>query len=195
MSATKDRILQTALNQFNKQGTYAVTTNHIAEACGISPGNLYYHFKNKEAIIYALFERMINAWDAEPLDISRLPPAQLIDQQLEKTFHYVWAYRFIHRELSSLLDRDSELKKMTNKVLQRRLKEIEQLLLGFETIGILKPLELEERQFVARTALHYGLFWQPFLEAVGERPTRENVLRGVEMIRLLLKPYLITPLF
>jgi len=34
-----------------------VTTNHIA-AVGISPGNLYYHFRNKEGIIRAIFEQM-----------------------------------------------------------------------------------------------------------------------------------------
>ena len=57
MNKTKEKILVVALDLFNRHGTRAITTNHIAEACDMSPGNLYYHFKNKEQIIFALFEK------------------------------------------------------------------------------------------------------------------------------------------
>ena len=48
---TQLRILQAALELFNEQGTAAVSANKIAERCGISKGNLQYHFKNKRDII------------------------------------------------------------------------------------------------------------------------------------------------
>ena len=61
--STREKILDTALTLFNNEGTSAVSTNHIAEAAGISPGNLYYHFRNKEEIIRGLFERLFAAND------------------------------------------------------------------------------------------------------------------------------------
>ncbi len=78
---------------------------------------------------------------------------------------------------------------MCHQVFQQRLKEIVGFLQLFEQVNILQSFSSEQRGFIAQTALYYGLFWQPYLEVLGERPTKENVMRGVQMIRLLLEPY------
>src|SRR5690606_39711851 len=52
---TRDRIVLESLALFNIQGERNVTTNHIAAHLGMSPGNLYYHFRNKQEIIAELF--------------------------------------------------------------------------------------------------------------------------------------------
>ena len=51
---TKDKIIATAINLFNLHGTKAISTNHIAKETGISPGNLYYHFRSKNDIIRSI---------------------------------------------------------------------------------------------------------------------------------------------
>ena len=54
---TKERIIKTAIELFNNHGTQAITTNHIAKNIDISPGNLYYHFKNKFDIIRSISDK------------------------------------------------------------------------------------------------------------------------------------------
>ena len=54
-SKTKEKILKTALGLFNNEGESAVSAVDIASVMGISPGNLYYHYKGKDEIIIELF--------------------------------------------------------------------------------------------------------------------------------------------
>ena len=61
---TRDRIVEASLELFNAQGERSVTTNHIAAHLGMSPGNLYYHFRNKQAIIAELFAQYESRVDA-----------------------------------------------------------------------------------------------------------------------------------
>ena len=62
--ATQMRILLAALELFNEYGTATVSANRIAERCGISKGNLQYHFRNKREIIYAVFGQAIQEMDS-----------------------------------------------------------------------------------------------------------------------------------
>ncbi len=55
---TKARIVEASLELFNQHGERAMTTNHIAAHLGISPGNLYYHSRNKEEIPVCLLAEL-----------------------------------------------------------------------------------------------------------------------------------------
>ena len=57
---TKDKIITTAIDLFNIHGTKAISTNHIAKEMGISPGNLYYHFRSKNDIIRSISDNFSN---------------------------------------------------------------------------------------------------------------------------------------
>jgi AcrR family transcriptional regulator len=54
---TAERILAVALDLFNRRGEPQVSTTLIAAELKISPGNLYYHYPAKEALVNALVRR------------------------------------------------------------------------------------------------------------------------------------------
>lgn len=51
------RVLNAALELFSSQGFRATTMRQIAEKVGLSVGNIYHHFSNKEALFARLIER------------------------------------------------------------------------------------------------------------------------------------------
>lgn len=58
MPDTKHRILDAAEKLFFEDGIANVRLQQIADASGISVGNLAYHFNNKEAIVTAVYENL-----------------------------------------------------------------------------------------------------------------------------------------
>ncbi len=57
----RERIVDTALMLFNAQGYGAVTTATMAARCGIAEGNLWYHFKTRDALLDAISARFASA--------------------------------------------------------------------------------------------------------------------------------------
>lgn len=53
--STKELILDVALVLLNERGESIVTSVDLANEMNISPGNLYYHFKGKEAVVEELY--------------------------------------------------------------------------------------------------------------------------------------------
>lgn len=55
---TRSLILETALKLFGERGYEETTMRAIAEKAGVAPGATYYHFRSKEHLIQAYYERM-----------------------------------------------------------------------------------------------------------------------------------------
>lgn len=101
---TRERILSHALALFNEQGEHRVSTNHIAAAAGLSPGNLYYHFSGKGAILEALLTR----YHGEILNAMAFPkrPLELEDKLIyfRQVNTVLCRYGFIHKALGQLIE-------------------------------------------------------------------------------------------
>jgi AcrR family transcriptional regulator len=121
---TRERIAEAALSLFNAEGSQAVSTRHIAARLGISPGNLYYHFANKEEIVLCLYERI-----ERQLEVVLAPPAGAyrsfdeVLRYLDAIFAHLWEFRFFYRDLNALLREVPGLKEKYRGATQRVLAQ------------------------------------------------------------------------
>jgi AcrR family transcriptional regulator len=189
---TRDFILDTAVTLFNEQGTAAVSTNHIAEAAGVSPGNLYYHFKNKDDIIRAVFDRMIEDWNAVYLvSADATFDLTVLQEALRQNFELLWRYRFFYRELGALVRHDRQLGKRHKAIQEQRQREQLALFDRLAAAGVFKwPRKRSEVEEMLTIAWIVGNYWLAHLESGGETVTPESMQQGVELILRLLTPYL-----
>src|SRR6266851_9424991 len=117
---TRERIVETSLVMFNRLGEPNVTTADIADEMGISPGNLYYHFRNKDEIIGELFAALERRLDAllDPR-VSGVVNVEDLWLFLHLLFEAMWDYRFFYRDLDENLSRDRRVALRFARVVER----------------------------------------------------------------------------
>jgi AcrR family transcriptional regulator len=190
--SNRQRIIEAALLLFNAQGTGAVSTNHIAEAAGISPGNLYYHFRNKEDIIRVLFERLFTAWDQTfQLPTDRAPTLADLGALIAANYQLIWEYRFAYRELAALLRNDPELEGRYLAVRQRGYEGFANLLNAFVASGVLSP-PADQQELAVLTELIWLVSeqWPVNLELSGRPFDADGIKEGAALMQWILQPLL-----
>ena len=143
-SNTRDRILDVALDMFNEQGERVVTTNHIARELGISPGNLYYHFRNKDEIILALFGRLVTFLDARiVLPAERRMTLNDKKQFLEAALDGMCGFRFIYRDVHGFVSRNEALNNAWRRFAGLCLNRLRDIFRGLIEAGLMQATEQE----------------------------------------------------
>lgn len=190
---TRKRILEAALRLFNDSGTAAISTNHIAAAADVSPGNLYYHFRNKEEIVRALIEALLEDFDTLwllPLDHAlRLEDLQAL---IRASFEIQWRYRFFSREQVALIRRDPILGQRLQENYQQRMQQQKTLVQHLTDCGVLRPPQTEtELDELLAACWIVNENWVTFLEATGQPVTYKQFQTGSQIIARILEPLVI----
>jgi len=174
---TRERILQTALELYNKFGEHTVAATSIAFEMGISPGNLYYHYRSKDDIVadlFASFRREIETTLAAP--DQRLPTAK---------------YRFIYRDLNDLISRYHLIEVQFRRILAHKQRIAEKILAGLVVNKQMRASPAE----VSRLALDMTMmmtYWLSFEYARDPRADEDGtaLARGAFHVMSLAAPYL-----
>lgn len=160
---------------------------------GISPGNLYYHFRNKDEIIVQLFKRYSEAL-LEYLNEAVLP------SDVEDSINYMagiydvmWEYRFLFSDVNTLLARSAELLGEHNTFTQAK---VSPLLVNLLTQ--LNGLNIIQADQTAMNDLAVNMwmitkYWFDFDSSLRGRTklTEDSKARGIRRTLSLLRPYLL----
>jgi AcrR family transcriptional regulator len=189
---TRRRILDTARELFNEQGTATVSTNRIAAVINMSPGNLYYHFRDKQAIIRGLFDLYAREFDNRwPRDQDAGKNLAILGRNLVSSADVSWRYRFLGRELMALLRADPDLRAAYETVYDRRMSEwvmFAELLVWQRMLRAPLPPRTLRDLVVAIWLVAEG--WLPFLDLTGDPTDAVQAARGTDVVMVVLEPYL-----
>lgn len=192
-SRNREKLITTTVELMNQQGCN-VGTAQIAEHCGISPGNLYYHFRNREGILREIFVRIksdlhavLHTRDAEVIDAARLAGFYTGGAQV------LWRYRFLFASATEFIYRDPSLAYEYRNFTEHSIEQME---------VIIKAVTSAHPGRVAASAAHIRsiaenkwvlwIAWPRYAELrageAGVGPS--DMAQGLEQIFSLLAPYL-----
>jgi len=188
---TRDRILDVSLTLFNAEGEAKQTAVDIANALDMSPGNLYYHFKGKEPIIEALFDRF-----EEEMQIilggSHGAVASIEDNWvfIYIVLEEIYDFRFFYRNVGDMMERYPGLASRFRKILSMKRQAIENVLSQLEKRGLV-VIDRRLRAPLIQQMLSTLTFWlsHDLIEA-GERDGPELIHGTVLQFMLLVVPYM-----
>jgi len=189
---TKEKILVTALQLFNKNGIDNVTVRSIAFEMGISHGNLCYHFPNTDDIIYKLYLNLVDELSSiiEKMDSSNSILQQLYDLS-GLTFKTMYQYKFILIDFVSILRKIDPIRKYHKNLIKNRKHQFTHII----NILINKKLIIEEKipntyaQVVERFMI-FGDSWIAHAEVFYDGKEKEKSIYYSNLILNSLIPFL-----
>lgn len=169
---TKQKILNAAIQLFNKNGMANVRLQQIANEVGISPGNLAYHFRNKEAIILAVHNDL-HQEAADILSTYRIFPNLMdFDNQLTKYFSFIQKYPFYFLDLLEIERHYPEIRSKRQIHISKMISQIRMRFDYNEQRGL---IQAEPREGVYDHTAHaiwvLITFWTP-----------QNLVRGANLM-------------
>jgi AcrR family transcriptional regulator len=196
---TRERIVETGLTMFNRLGEPNVTTADIADEMGISPGNLYYHFRNKDEIVGELFAALEGRLDAL---LDPRPDPQLggvVDVEdlwlfLHLLFEAMWDYRFLYRDLDEILSRSRKLATRFASIMRRGTATVSALCESMVESGAMRASPREIAAIAENVAL-VSTFWISYQRIASHQPDAAaiNLDRAAYQVLSLIAPFLQGP--
>ncbi len=187
--AKREEVLEAALDLFNKQGVGPVSTNHIADAASISPGNLYYHFKDKSDIVWILLVQFRERMQAH---IQSKVTSQFYATRVAGAVELLWRYRFLFEDRGAVRRLDPRFAKAGAEIHQMFRGTMSRLIDRLAEQGHFRAgLSESDREFVLGNLWSICGGWADFAYASGKTAvSRSDVATALRHAFHFLLPYL-----
>jgi AcrR family transcriptional regulator len=189
---TRDKIIQASIALFNEQGERNVTTNHIAAHLGISPGNLYYHFRNKEDIILSIYEEYARniVLDTIPESTQSVKPLDVIILYMDAVFQAMMKFRFFYSNLPVLLARDPALHDKYVEVQHIITVRVSNMMISLKEANVIN-FENDELADIVSLLRLVNTFWLSFYQTQNNNVEINEAVfyEGVLKILVIIRPY------
>jgi AcrR family transcriptional regulator len=195
---TAERIAEVTLGLFNRFGEPNVSTTLISSELNISPGNLYYHFPSKDALVNHLFDdyesAMLGLLDAAA-DVRDVEDAWFF---LHSLFEQVWNHRFLYRDLNNLLSGNRHLETHFHAVLARKTLAFRQVLESLAAEGLMR-IDPDSIETLSTSMSVMATYWLSYEYVRNPRQALEPasaglaLSRGAKHVLALLTPYMASP--
>ena len=194
---TRERILETSLALFNAFGEPNITTASIADEMNISPGNLYYHFRNKDEIIgelYGALESRLAPLFAAP----QSRPADVEDLwfMLHLLFEQMWGFRFFYRDLIELTSRNRRIAARFAQLTRKGESTVIELCRGMRDAGTMRASD-REIAAIAQNVVIVATYWMsyqrttnpPLAGSAHDDPASLSLDRAAFQVLALIAPF------
>lgn len=142
---TKKRILDTSVKLFNEKKSSNVSTVQISAVMGISPGNLYYYYANKEEVIRCIWtEKMSDELETVLENSRKTENTGELLENFRECMEYCLRYKFFYTEMATLFANDNTLVDLYNEKEYSIREAFSDIYVKFKEKGLMKDKDPQE---------------------------------------------------
>ena len=120
---TRQKIINKAVELFNKSGFASITLFEIAGELNMTRGNLTYHFKDKDVLLKAISDEFWSTLDVEKNKRRLLPSFENMHNEVQLFYQFQRKYSFIFLDYQVL--NHPAVKKQFREMTKQNVKEME----------------------------------------------------------------------
>jgi len=191
---TRTRILETARTLFNKQGLDNTSAKNVAAQLEMSDGNLRYHFRTKEDLVYTLymqlvdtFDQQLKAYQSEKFSLSQ------VYQSLKIMYTKLYDYRFLMADFVAVMRKFPKIQQHYLALTQSRKQQFGSITEALIKEGIFKnDIPNSQYEHMIEQLIILSDAWIGHAEVLFEGEETQKLRHYVLLAFSMLVPYLTT---
>ena len=189
---TREKILDQARRLFNDRGLTTITMRHIAEALGISLGNLTYHFQKREDLVMAIYQELVTKMNGVMEELMHEKSAFVqIHRGALRSMEMFYEYRFFLIDLVFIMRNYPEIQRHYMQLQVQREIQFLALFTQLQKAGWMRRAQIPmEYEHLYRRMQILGDYWISSAVSLELDQTPDFIRRYHRIMMELIYPYL-----